>query len=101
MKVVSYSDDTTILAQSENHILEPVYEVMNAYLDELASWFDSRKLQISAAKSSATIFTTAGQEVGKQLQVKVKEAEVPTIGNPKILGVVYDGQMTSATTPST
>ena len=46
---------------------------------------------IAPAKSTATLFTTFSNELGKPLPIEVGGAQVPTVRHPKFLGVTFDG----------
>ena len=65
----------------------PICLEINNYLDTLNA---SKYLLISAPKSSATLFTTWGNEKSKTLPIKIKGNPVPTVENPTILGVTLD-----------
>ena len=88
IKLVTYADDSTVLSSGPR--IEPLCQDINRYLDVLHAWFAERNLQISAPKSSATIFTTFSNEVKQNLPIHIKGAKVPTLQDPKILGVTFD-----------
>ena len=88
IKLVSYADDSNALNSGPK--IEPICQEINIYLDILDDWFISRNLFISPAKSTATLFTTAPGEVSVQLDIKIKDTIVPTVKQPKFLGVTYD-----------
>ncbi len=88
----TYADDTTILRSGR--FIEPICQELNKYLITLTDWFSSRNLFISPSKSSATIFTTATVEVNKELPILINGSKVPTVKQPKILGVTYDNLYT-------
>ena len=88
MHLVSYADDTSIMHSGPD--ITKICEELNPYLDTLALWFESRFLQISAAKSSGTLFTTWSNEYNKKLPLKVLGKEIPTVTDPKILGMTMD-----------
>ena len=87
-KVVTYADDGTALGSGPK--IAPICNRLNQYLDKLDSWYKARNLFISAPKSSATIFTTWSNEVGADLPISINGTKVPTIKDPKILGVTLD-----------
>ena len=89
IKLVSYADDSNIL--NSGPVIDTVVKEINQYLDTLDTWFKSRNLFISPAKSSATLFTTASYEVNLTLDVKINGETVPTVKKPKFLGVTFDG----------
>ena len=86
--VITYADDTTIIASDTK--LGPICRKINKYLEKLTDWLDHRNLHIQPTKSSATIFTTFSNEVGEELEIYIKNTKVPTVRNPKILGVIWD-----------
>ena len=53
-------------------------------------------MSISAPKSSATLFTPWTRQVNATLYVKIGNDPVPTVKNPKLLGVVFDPLFTFA-----
>ncbi|XP_053960945.1 uncharacterized protein LOC128865055, partial [Anastrepha ludens] len=63
---------------------------VNDYLARLSRFFTARNLKLSPTKSTATLFTTWTKEVKLPLQVHVDDAPIPTISNPRILGVTFD-----------
>ena len=70
--------------------IPPLCEKLNGYLETLNNFFQSRNLFISPAKSTATIFTTCSQEVNTQLSITINGDKVPTVKNPKVLGLLLD-----------
>ena len=66
---------------------------MIPYLDQLANWFKERSLEISAEKSTATVFSTWSNDVTKKkvLPITILGKTIPTVQHPKILGVTFDG----------
>ena len=88
IKIFSYADDCSILNRNAN--IEKACEEMNPYLDKVANWFTERCLQISAPKSSATIFTTFSNECSTSLPVSILGKPVPTVKHPKVLGTNFD-----------
>ncbi|XP_053960429.1 uncharacterized protein LOC128864703 [Anastrepha ludens] len=63
---------------------------VNDYLASLSRFFTATNLQLSPTKSTATLFTSWTKEVQLQLKVKVDDTQIPTVNNPKILGVTFD-----------
>ena len=88
IKVITYADDTNIL--SSGTTIQPICERLNPYLNSLEDWFKSRNLQLSAPKSSATLFTTFSNEMSINLPIEINGEPVPTTTTPKILGVTLD-----------
>ena len=92
MKLITYADDSNVLNSGKK--LEPICAELNTYLATLTSWFKTRNLSLSAPKSSATVFTTFGNEMSRVLPIEIDGTVVPTVKTPKILGVTYDNLMT-------
>ena len=92
VKVTSYADDTSLMSSGPK--IEPLCKSLNSYLGKLNAFFKERNLAISAPKSSATIFTTASQEVNTKLDIQIDGKQVPTVKNPKILGTFLDPLLT-------
>ena len=92
VSIVSYADDCSILATGPIPPLnpQPLCDRINPYLDSLSQWFTSRSLQISAPKSSATLFSTWNKEMATQLDIHIENNLIPTAKQPKILGVTFD-----------
>ena len=88
VKTTTYADDTNIYSSDVK--IQPICDRLNPYLSELVDWFKGRNLQISAPKSSATLFTTFNNELSINLPIKINDEYIPTTTKPKILGVTYD-----------
>ena len=81
IKLVTYGDDSTAMSSGPK-------------IGPLNTWFKERNLLISAPKSSATIFTTFSNEVKTELPIIIDGDKVPTLRDPKILGVTLDPKLT-------
>lgn len=90
--LVSYADDCTVLI-SGNDLVSMCNDV-NRYLNEVSDWFQAHHLELSPDKSTATLFTTWTKEVSIHLDINIHNIPVPTINNPKILGVTFDSLLT-------
>ena len=88
IKLVSYADDSNVLKSGKT--IKEICPDLNAYLDVLDAWFKSRNLFISPSKSSATIFTTFSNELSAELPININGEQVPTVTQPKFLGVTFD-----------
>lgn len=67
---------------------------LNIYLEELNNWFISRGLKLSPSKSTATLFSTWTKEIKKELNIIIDGKKLPTVNNPKILGIIFDSMLT-------
>ena len=88
IKLVTYADDSNILGSGTK--IDPICSDINAYLNTLDEWFKSRNLFISPSKSTATVFTTATNEVNEELPIQIGDEPVPTVKKPKFLGITFD-----------
>ena len=87
-RIVTYADDSTVLKSGPT--IGPLCTDINGYLDTLNKWFADRNLLISPSKSSATVFSTWGNEKQAVLDIKIDGKAVPRVQNPCILGVTFD-----------
>ena len=56
----------------------------------MVEWADENEMKILAPKSTVTLFTPWTKQVNCQLDVRIKGVTVPTLKNPKLLGVTLD-----------
>ncbi|XP_049308657.1 uncharacterized protein LOC125777615 [Bactrocera dorsalis] len=63
---------------------------VNNYLSDLSRFLTARNLTLSSTKSTATIFTNWTKEYRLELNIAVDGVKIPTVNNPKILGVTFD-----------
>ncbi|XP_054088079.1 uncharacterized protein LOC128922244 [Zeugodacus cucurbitae] len=63
---------------------------VNSYLPELSRFFSARSLALAPTKSTATLFTNWTKEYRLSLNIHVDGLQIPTVNNPKILGVTFD-----------
>ena len=61
-------------------------ERLNEYLPRLVDFMEDKNLK----HSSSTLFTTWGVEMKNQLDINIRRVSIPTVPNPKILGIVLD-----------
>ena len=94
INIVSYADDCTVLTSGPH--IDKLCQAANGYLKTLKDWFTSRNLQLSATKSSATLFTSWSAEANVDLDVSIDGARIPTVKNPKVLGVTFDPMLSFA-----
>ena len=91
ISLVTYADDSNVLTSGTN--IKQMCNNLNQYLQTLDTWFKDRNLFISPAKSSATLFSTAPNEMNLKLPIKINNEEVPTVKHPKFLGVTFDSTL--------
>lgn len=92
LTLITYADDCTILATGTN--IKDLCKKINRYLTVINNWMLDRKLILSVEKSTASLFTSWTKEVNTKLNIKINNTSLPTIKNPKILGVTLDSMLT-------
>ena len=88
VKRIRYADDITVLA-SEVKLLELGYKI-NDYLTEMSCFLRDKSLLISAPKSTVTLFTPDPKQANTHPKIKIPDAELHLVRNPKLLGVYLD-----------
>ena len=63
---------------------------MNGYLTEMSCFLQDNLLLISAPKSRVTLFTPDPMQANTHPKIKISDAELPLVRNPKLLGVYLD-----------
>ena len=63
---------------------------MNDYLTEMSRFLCDNSLLISAPKSTVTLLTPDPKQANTHPNIKISDAELPLVRNPKLLGVYLD-----------
>ena len=92
LKLIIYADDITILSPHPN-ISTATLNTQN-YLNTLNSYCTSNKLKISPEKSTTTILTPDPAEYSATPNLQINNTPIPTVKNPKILGLTLDPKLT-------
>ena len=79
-------------SHNEKKIAE-LEETLNEYLSRLVDLMEGKNLKHDAAKLSYTLFTTWRVEKKTQLNVNIRGVSIPTVPNPKVLGIVLDSSL--------
>ena len=88
VKRISYADDITVWASG---VKLPVLEhKINDYLADMSRFLRDNSLLISAPKSTVTLFTPDPKQANTHPKIKISDAELPLVRNPKLLGVYLD-----------
>uniref|UniRef100_A0A8R1DGV2 Reverse transcriptase domain-containing protein n=1 Tax=Caenorhabditis japonica TaxID=281687 RepID=A0A8R1DGV2_CAEJA len=90
-EIIGYADDTTILVQDP--ILQKAAETSQKVLDHMKTWFDERHLDISAGKSSVTIFPADTKEFNFDPGLTWDDTPIPMQNRTRSLGVEFDTMM--------
>jgi len=83
-----YADDMNTM--SSHCIVEKAEENLQPYLNKIFDWTQTNELQLNASKSTSTLFTTDPGEINRKLTLKINGSLIPTVKNPKILGLTSD-----------
>jgi hypothetical protein len=90
--IVSYADDLSVFTTGAN--IQQLEDRLNAYLPSVEAFFSQRKLDISAAKSTVTLFSPDPRQSLIHPDVRIDGTRLPLERNPKILGVTFDTMFT-------
>ena len=63
---------------------------INDYLTEMSRFLQDNSLLISAPKSTITLLTPDPKQANTHPKIKISDAELPRVRNPKLLGVYLD-----------
>ena len=92
IEIVQYADDILVYVAGTD--LEGMTDKINEYVPTLIDFLESRNLQVSAEKSTVTLFTPATAEAKEHPKVTVQNQEVKLDKTPKLLGVTFDTMFT-------
>ena len=88
ISLVTYADDITLFKSGTN--IQEICDDLNEYLEVLHNFLRERKLLVSAAKSTVTLFTSDNKQFHDHPPVLLDNNILPLEKNPKILGVKFD-----------
>src|SRR5437870_7222710 len=63
------------------------------YLNDIFTWTKQNDLQLNPDKSTSTLFTPYPAEYNTTLNLNIDNTLIPTIRNPKILGLTLDTKL--------
>ena len=86
--VTSYADDFTAAA-SDKDVLAAT-EVIAEHASHVEAWAGERGLQVSAQKSTVTLFTPETRQGRMHPTIPMGGSQLPLEPHPKILGVTFD-----------
>ena len=67
---------------------------LNKYLSQVLNYINNKKLTVSTAKSTVTLFTSDTHEYNLLPQVKLADQVLPLEKKPKVLGLALDTNLT-------
>ena len=88
----SYADDITTL--SLHHNIQTAQNQLQPYLEKIHKWTVDNDMKLSADKSTSTLFTLHPNEFNYKLNIHINNVLIPTVQNPKILGLTFDPKLT-------
>jgi len=91
----TYADDMNTYASHQNYHTAETH--LQPYLNTIHQWTTTNDLILNPDKSTATLFTPDPAEYSNNLSLTINNTIIPTITNPKILGVTYDPKLTFST----
>ena len=88
VKQIYYADDITVWTSGVN--IPELEHKINDYLTDMSCFLRDNSLLISAPKSTVTMFTPDPKQDNTHTKIKISDAELPLVRNPKLLGVYLD-----------
>ena len=67
---------------------------LQPYLQEIASWTQQNQLHLNPDKTTSTLYTPDPAEYSTQLTLNIDNVVIPTVKNPKILGLTFHPKLT-------
>ena len=92
INITVYADDITMTSTDTNKQIAQAK--LQTYLQEIASWTQQNQLHLNPDKTTSTLFTPDPAEYSTQLTLNIDNVVIPTVKNPKILGLTFDPKLT-------
>ena len=92
INITVYADDITMTSTDTNKQIAQAK--LQPYLQEIASWTHKNQLHLNPDKTTSTLFTPDPAEYSTQLTLNIDNVVIPTVKNPKILGLTFDPKLT-------
>ena len=90
--ITVYADDITMTSTDTNKQIAQAK--LQPYLQEIASWTQQNQLHLNPDKTTSTLFTPNPAEYSTQITLNIDNVVIPTVKNPKILGLTFDPKLT-------
>jgi hypothetical protein len=91
----SFADDINTFSSHIN--TQTAQNNLQPYLNTLFEWTKENELTLNPDKSSSTLFTPDPAEYSTKLNLQINNITIPTVTNPKILGVTFDPKLNFGT----
>ena len=92
IKLIKYANDITIYTSGP--VVADLINGLKIYLSQVLNYINNRKLTVSTAKSTVTLFTPDTHVHQLHPQVKFADQVLPLEKKPKVLGVMLDTHLT-------
>ena len=92
IKLIKYADYITIFTSGP--VVADVISGLNIYMSQLPNYINNKKLTVSTAKSTVTLFTPDTHEHHLRPKVNLADQVLPLEKKPKVLGVTLDAHLT-------
>ena len=92
IKLMKYADDIAIYTSGP--VVADLINGLNVYLSQVLNYINNKKLTVSTAKSTVTLFTPDTHEPHLHPQVELVDQVLPLKKKPKVLGVMLDTHLT-------
>ena len=92
IKLIKYADDITI--HTSGPVVADLINGLNIYLSQVLNYINSKKMTVTMAKSTATLYTPDTHEHNLHPQVKLADQVLPLKKKPKVLGMKLDTHLT-------
>ena len=90
--VRTYADDITFYSSDKNYTI--AQQRLQPYLEDVQTGTKANDLKLNASKTMTTLFTPDPAEYRDDLSLQLDNTRLPTIRNPKILGLTFDPKLT-------
>ena len=90
--LIKYADDITIYTSGP--VVADLVNILNINLSQVLNYTNNKKLIVSTAKSTVTLFTPDTDDHHLHPQVKLADHVLPLEKKPKVLGVTLDTHLT-------
>ena len=92
VEITSYADDMNPTASHVDYKI--AQNNLQPYLEDIFNWTQKNDLILNPDKSTATLFTPDPAEYKTTLNLTINNTIIPTVKNPKFLGLILDPKLT-------
>ena len=88
ISLTTYADDMNPAASHPKYQI--AQQLLQPYLENIYQWTKDNDLVLNPDKSTATLFTPDTHEHDVTLNLSINNVTIPTVKNPKMLGLIMD-----------